>query len=772
MRQSFLWRSSPGLLALFLTLASPLAPSFLWAQEVDPGWPRQITTKDGTITIYQPQPEDLKGNILAGRAATSVLKTGKTTPVFGVFWFEGRLDVDRDGRTAVVTNVKITRVRFPEATAEQEKMYIAVVEYVIPQWRQPISLDRLITSLAAAKEERKSTEGLKHDPPRIIVTEIASVLVLYDGEPALRDVPETKLKRVVNTPYPVIFDPGTHSYYLTNTTWWYSAPDPMGPWKVGATPPPEVAAAIPKSAKAEAAQDKSPATGDQPPQIVAAKEPTELIWTQGAPDLRPVTNNLLTVHNTESNILFEINLKAYYILLSGRWYSSASLSGPWTFVKPSNLPASFNTIPPKSEKGPVRASVPGTDEAMDAIMDTQIPQTAAIRRGVANDVRVNYDGAPQFKPVEKTSLQYAVNTGQEVLKAGDGYYLCQEGIWYVSDGPDGPWTVSDVRPAGVEDIPPSNPLYNTKYVDVYAVTDEVVYEGYTEGYEGAYPYEDTVVYGTGWDYPGWVGDYYYPWSWTWGWGAAYNPWYGWGYRAGFGWGFAWGFAWGAALSHWGWGGGCWHGGGYYGGNLNIGNINIGKGNRPERGQGDRPGGPAGNRPNQPPANRNRYTGGENASRLATSDQRAKARQEVANTPRVSNRANNVYASRDGGVYRQQENGNWQQRGQNRWTDADLASPGTRDTRGYTPGKTVESPKPGAADTVRDFGNMPSANRPDRGDRSYGGDHAADLNRESAARQRGAEQTRNFDRGDSGGGRAVSSGGGGRGGRGGRGGGRR
>jgi hypothetical protein len=787
-QRSFGWAAFPVLLAALLV------PSFARAQEEDFGWPRQIVLSEGTITIYQPQPEDLKGNILTGRAATSFQKTGNSDPVFGVFWFEGRLDVDRDARTAVVSDVKIPRVRFPEATREQELVYIGVVEHVLPKWKQPISLDRLIASLAAVKEEKKSAVGLKNDPPKILLAESPSLLIVYDGEPALRNIPDSKLKRVVNTPFPVIYDPAAKAYFLTNTTYWFSSPDPMGPWKAGATPPPEVAAVIPKNAKVEAAQDRDPAKGDQPPQIVTSREPAELIWTKGPPDLRPVTGvgDLLYVRNTESNILYDVKSKAFYMLLSGRWFTSGSLSGPWVFVKPSNLPSSFNTIPPKFEKASVRASVPGTDEAMDAIMDTQIPQTAAIKRGVAHDVRVTYDGPPQFRPVEGTNLMYAVNSGQQVLRSGDRYFLCLEGVWYISGVPEGPWAVSDVRPAGVEEIPPSNPLYNTQYVMVYAATDEVVYAGYTEGYEGAYSYDDTVVYGTGWTYPGWVGDDYYPSYWTWGWGAYYDPWYGWGYRGGFGWGFGWGFAWGAALSHWGWGGGCWHGGGYYGGNIGIGNIHIGDGNRPGRGQGarqregvgNRPGNAQGAWPGPQAPNRNRYTRGENANRLAPPAQSAKARQEIARAPKASRGANNVYASPDGGVYRQRDNGSWQQRGENRWTDADLPSAATRETSGFSDGRGAQVSRPSSAPGVQDFGNLNNsanlggaANRGsgggradglsrDASDRRSGGGRADGLNRDAAARQRGASQTRDFNRKSSGGGRGGSSGGRGGGGRGG------
>lgn len=432
------------------------------------------------------------------------------------------------------------------------------------------------------------------------------------------------------------------------------------------------------------------------------------------------------MENTDSNVFLDVRSQQYYILLSGRWYSGRSLQGPWSFVKPDELPKSFESIPPISAKAAVRASVPGTEESKDSLMDTQIPQTSAVKRGLADDVSVNYDGAPQFKTVENTALEYAVNTGQQILKAKDQYFLCQQGVWYVSGTPNGPWSVSDTRPQGVEDIPASSPLYNTKYVSVYGSTPDVVYVGYTPGYTWAFPYYGTVVYGTGWYYPGWVGAYYYPWAWTWGWGAYYSPWYGWGYAGGFGWGFAWGFAWGAAWSHWGYGCGYWAGGGYYHGNLYVGNITInrsgsGQGNRPS----NRPGGGQGNKPgagkpSQPPAG-NLYNRADNAKRNATPEQRAKASQDIRNSPRVSqDKANNVFAGRDGNVYRKTGEG-WQQRGQGSWSKADISASQSRDRQGSGTGAAV---------------------RPGSMDRNTGGGTAG-LNRDYQARQRGQTQTQQF-----------------------------
>ena len=123
---------------------------------------------------------------------------------------------------------------------------------------------------------------------------------------------------------------------------------------------------------------------------------------------------------------------------------------------------------------------------------------------------VEYDGEPEFEPVEGTDdLNYARNTGATVLETDRVYYLLEDGVWYVSSSPHGPWAVSDHRPGELETIEPSSPVYNTKYVHVYDSTPEVVYVGYTPGYIGSYVYGPTLVYGTGYYYHPWISPRYY-----------------------------------------------------------------------------------------------------------------------------------------------------------------------------------------------------------------------------------------------------------------------
>ncbi len=197
------------------------------------------------------------------------------------------------------------------------------------------------------------------------------------------------------------------------------------------------------------------------------------------------------------------------------------------------------------------AHVPGTDEAKDAVMDTMIPQTSAVRRGEA-DLEVTYDGTPQFERIPGTSLLYARNTTAQVLKVEDRYYAVDQGVWYVSDSAYGPWAVAESRPEEVEEIPPSSPAYNVKYVYIYDYTPEVVYVGYLPGYTWAFPYRGAIVYGTGYYYRPWLGPaYYYPRPSTWGFHMHYDPWYGWGY------GMSWSAGWLSFSSGWGSGWGGW-----------------------------------------------------------------------------------------------------------------------------------------------------------------------------------------------------------------------
>jgi hypothetical protein len=156
---------------------------------------------------------------------------------------------------------------------------------------------------------------------------------------------------------------------------------------------------------------------------------------------------------------------AVYYLVAGRWFSAPDFTGPWTFAT-LTLPGDFQKIPLEHPRSRVLASVPGTQQAAEAVLLAQVPQTARINKKQIKAPEVAYQGDPSFKPIEKTSLQYAENTDKDIIKMGDLYYMCFQGVWFMSRTATGPWEVCESVPKEIYSIPASSPVHNVTYVTV------------------------------------------------------------------------------------------------------------------------------------------------------------------------------------------------------------------------------------------------------------------------------------------------------------------
>ena len=506
-------------------------------------WPKAIVIGTGTLELFQPQLEKFEGVTLSGRSAVSWTEKDKA-PVFGVVWYTTTVTVDRDARLATVETIKVDKVRFPNITKEEERQLATVLETEVPKWDLTVGLDAIQASLAVSQAEKKSSEGLRSTPPRMLFSNQPAVLLLYTGKPVEQPIQGTSLKRAVNTPMFVVQDPATRRWYLSGGKFWYEAQAALGPFTPVAAPSPAVKqfhdAHPPPAPKLEgdaAQQDAEKAFEEpaSPPAVIVSTDPAELFVFDGPPKYVPVGDSadLLYAENTQRDVLVHVPTSETFVLASGRWFKAKSQKGPWTFVRPDQLPASFAKLPPDSPVGQVRTFVSGTDEALDAVADSQIPQTTAVKRD--QQFQVTYDGEPRFKAIEGTPLAFAVNTPTSVIQDAGRYWACEQAVWYVAPTPKGPWTVSDRRPPDIDQVPPSAPVYNTRYVYVYQSTPEVVYVGYTPGYVGMYPYYGTVVYGTGFYYPPYIGpSVYYPRPMTYGFNVIYNPWVGFGFGFGYG----------------------------------------------------------------------------------------------------------------------------------------------------------------------------------------------------------------------------------------------
>jgi len=630
-------------------------------------WPQEIKTSKGVVIIYQPQPETLKDDQLSARAAVSIERNNSDKLIFGAIWFNARLQIDRSERSATIADVKITNVRIPEAGDKKLTEFKSLLETEIPKWNLHISMEQLLASIKLEDQRINASQKINTAPPEIIFMQEPAILITIDGEPAMQDIPQRSLKRIVNTPYTIIFSPTEKLYYLNaDKNVWYTASDLSADWAVAK----EVSRAIsdlePEQPKNKANETTTAEENKKPgpaPKIIIRTKPAELISATGKAEFKPLdgVKDLLYMSNTESDVLLDINKQKYYVLLAGRWYISSKMQGPWTYVAGESLPKYFTTIPEDSNMGTVLYAVPGTDIAKEAVLDAQIPQTAAINRSLAN-LEVEYDGEPVFKPILSTALSYAVNTATPVIKvSGSLYYAVDNAVWFAATSPKGKWTIATSVPDEIYTIPADSPMYNITFVKIYKAEPEVVYVGYTPGYTYTYIYGSSIVYGTGYYYPGWYHHGYYPRPATWGYYARWNPYMGWGYGMSYSSG---PFTFSIGLGGW------YHGGwwgphhyyayrhayrhAYYQGYRRGIHSGYRPGNRPTT----LPVNAKQTRPSTRPSTRNLYKNPRNVARVNPVTKQAKARP-------ATDRANNIYTDRQGNLHRKTNDG-WQNRSNNSW----------------------------------------------------------------------------------------------------------
>ena len=737
--------STRSISLLLFALLIAAVPAQAQDKDSGPDWPKVITGEKGEALIYQPQIESFEGNHLESRAAISIKQKGQDGLIFGAIWISADLSTDHESRTATLERVEVTAAKFPDMEQDKVDELSRYLEQEIPKWDLVISLDRLAASLEGVAGTDGAADNFKSDPPAIHFRTQPAVLVLVDGDPILADLEGFDLKYVANSVFFIVKDQKAGAYFLRGSGLWFTSDDLAGDWKVTTDLSSELRKVSQKIEEEEKAQAEAQTTDaenlgvekdadEAAPEIILSTVPAELIVTNGEPDFASVEGTqLLYLRNTENDVLMDIDSQNYYLLISGRWYRAKSMTdGPWSYVDFAELPADLAKIPSDSDMGKVLASVAGTQESREALLETQIPQTAEVDRKTAT-CEVSYDGDPQFEKCGD-DVAYAINTDKSVLLIDKKYYCVDSAIWFVSNGPEGPWAVATEVPAVVQDLPADCPVYNVKYVYIYETTPEVVYVGYTSGYYGYYPYGPCVVYGTGWYYRPWYGHYYYPRPVTYGFGVHYNPWTGWGFTYGmsYGWlhiGVSWGHpyhgCWGAGGYRYGYRHGYWRG---YNHGYNRGYQN-----------GARAGYRAGYRAGQRQPGNNAYRDRTNGVKR-TGDVGKQARQR----PSTSDRKNNVYTDRKGDVYRDKD-GSWEKRDKGEWSgDRDKAGDrdNSRDRDSTRPADRSER------DNSRDQAKPQDRSQNDRSrdqvkpqDRSQG--DRQQLDRDRSSRQRGndrAQQT--------------------------------
>jgi uncharacterized membrane protein YgcG len=503
-----------------VALALILVSSAARAQAVtELAWPRTLTANDGMlVTFYQPQVDSWQYfAVLDYHMAIEVQFPGASSSVPGTLTMTAQTSTDVSKQTVALYDQTIVSTSFPGTDAATAQRYQQVVRSVIPTQTMNLTLPQVQAYMTTAANAGATSgtppvaagANVKRGPglpatlpqpaPPIFYSESPAILVQFEGKPGFAPVVSgSTLMFSVNTNWAVFQDKRTGIYYLQDQSSWLQAQNVNGPWRAAGELPSSLLN-LPQNGEWDDVTKNIPGMSWGPgalPRVFVSQTAAELILVDGPAELQPIPGTSLSwVTNTESDLFYYTPTSKWYFLVSGRWFSSTSTQGPWTFAT-NNLPPDFSNIPSDSPRAAVLSSVPGTSQANQAVAMAQMPHKADVDIATAS-VNVQYGGPPQFSPIQGTPMQYATNTNFEVIQVNGTYYVCNQAVWFVAQSPNGPWAVATSVPPVIYSIPPTSPMYNVTYVQIYSSTPTTVVTGYTAGYNGAFVAAGVVMLGVG-----------------------------------------------------------------------------------------------------------------------------------------------------------------------------------------------------------------------------------------------------------------------------------
>ena len=288
------------IVSLVLVLLSSIASA-----APDTGWPRLRTENGNTLITYQPQIDDWKDfKEVDWRMAISLTPAGGK-PAVGVVELHGQTTVDNDKKMVLIDNLKIKKINFPSldpATAAQ-------MDQLFRRFMPP-SVTTTLQQFVACVPKSGSVQGvqLKNDPPRIYVSYEPAILLEVNGQPIRGKMKDGKLEFVINTHWPLFFDPPSSTHYLLVGEQWLKAPSLEGPWAVTKKLPKDMDTLVKNSGWKHLKKfvpPPSPKSGAVIPAVFYSTTPAEIILFSGNPLYAAIPGTQLKyATNTRSFIFF------------------------------------------------------------------------------------------------------------------------------------------------------------------------------------------------------------------------------------------------------------------------------------------------------------------------------------------------------------------------------------------------------------------------------------------------------------------------------------
>ena len=313
----------------------------------------------------------------------------------------------------------------------------------VPLDERVIALDRVLANIDTSQIIPKNVEGVKADPPPIFFSKTPAVLVNIDGDPIWAPIPQNDLKSAVNTNWDLFQHGPTKTFYLRNEQVWLKATDVKGPWGPAGT--------LPESFKKLPADDNwKEVKASLPGQTISASQaPKVFVSTAAGGDDSPARRAELPGGPGRDAAAVGQQHRERRVPHGpqrARSTSSSRAAGSRRPISPGpgrsrrrRLPAEFKKIP-LEHAALARAGV-GAGHARRPprrFCSRRFRRRRRVSKTLQAPEVAYQGGTPQFQPIEKTTVQRAVNTDKDIIKVGDLYYMCFQGVWFMSTDGDRP----------------------------------------------------------------------------------------------------------------------------------------------------------------------------------------------------------------------------------------------------------------------------------------------------------------------------------------------
>jgi hypothetical protein len=154
-----------------------------------------------------------------------------------------------------------------------------------------------------------------------------------------------------------------------------------------------------------------------PPQIFFSNTPAVIVNLDGEPIWSPIKeNDLKFAVNTNWDLFQHGPTNTFFLRNNDNWLKATDIKGPWSPA--GTLPESFKKLPADDNWKDVKANLPGKKIAASAVPKVFVSTQPA--------ELILLTGAPVYKPVTGTRLQWVSNTESDVFRLGTTgtvYYL-------------------------------------------------------------------------------------------------------------------------------------------------------------------------------------------------------------------------------------------------------------------------------------------------------------------------------------------------------------